>query len=482
MSRVMNMKKVLFSIMLIAITISGTVFGAERTNLSFIYGVSNPAKLVDRTNGSVNEVAPTYFDIDNSGNLQVSPSFSESFITQMHERGITVTPFLSNHWNRKKGRAALANTEELTNQIAEVIRNYELDGVNVDIENVTAEDKDAYTEFVRVLREKIPEEKKVTVSVAANPQGLTGGWQGSYDYAKLAEYSDYLMIMSYDEHAQGGAAGPVASIGFVEKSIQYALEQGVSKDKILIGIPFYGRFWKVDADVGGEAIVIGQVPNLVAQYGGTIEYVKEYETAKATITISEEAPKPKVNGKELEAGTYVIWYENEESIRAKLSLVNQYDLLGTGNWALGNESSSMWKYYKEALNEVPYEPEEVIDEAEVIRINQIWEQLQIKYIEENKPKAPKMVEVDEVNILGDKIQINFKQEERILENRQAEKVLERTDLIEELANQKRGVEFLVEIGSSESGNKHKRILNRKIVRISGKYSLIRSQQVIYEQD
>ena len=39
------------------------------------------------------------------------------------------------------------------------------------------------------------------------------------DYTKLAEHADYLMIMSYDEHYETGNPGPIASLGFVEKSI-----------------------------------------------------------------------------------------------------------------------------------------------------------------------------------------------------------------------------------------------------------------------
>lgn len=41
-------------------------------------------------------------------------------------------------------------------------------------------------------------------------------------------------------------AGPVSSLSFFERSIQYAINQGVPKDKIVAGLPFYGRMWKLD--------------------------------------------------------------------------------------------------------------------------------------------------------------------------------------------------------------------------------------------
>lgn len=80
-----------------------------------------------------------------------------------------------------------------------------LDGVNVDIENVTEKQRTQYTELVRRLRESLPSDKEVSVAVAANPSGWNTGWHGSYDYAELGKYADHLFIMAYDEHYQGGA-------------------------------------------------------------------------------------------------------------------------------------------------------------------------------------------------------------------------------------------------------------------------------------
>jgi len=119
-----------------------------------------------------------------------------------------------------------------------------LDGVDVNIENVTHEQRDAYTDLLRLLREKLPENKLVVTAVAANPNGWTIGWHGSYDYKALSNYCDYLMIMAYDESYRGSPEGPVSSKSFFDRSIEYALNQGVSKDKIVVGIPFFGRYWK----------------------------------------------------------------------------------------------------------------------------------------------------------------------------------------------------------------------------------------------
>lgn len=321
---------------------------AGRFNMSYLYGSGSYEQLVERTGGSIQEVAPSYFDLTADGNLQMNP-VDTAFVASMHRQGVKVVPFLSNHWSRSKGRNALANLESLTDQLAEAIQKYQLDGVNVDIENVTEVDREHYTQLVKRLREKLGDNRVIAVAVAANPHDWKTGWHGSYDYAGLAQYADYLMLMTYDEHYEGGPAGPVASISFVEQSIQYALSQ-VSPDKVVLGIPFFGRYWKEGASYGGYGITLNQVESLLSRYSHTVTYDKGSESVEAKVTIQAKDTKMTINGKKLEEGTYTIWYENEVSISAKLALVNQYHLKGTGSWSLGQEPADTWRYYDAQLN------------------------------------------------------------------------------------------------------------------------------------
>ena len=80
-----------------------------------------------------------------------------------------------------------------------------------------------------MLRNKLPSGMEVSVAVAANPTGVTKSWIALYEDKALAEVSDYLMVMAYDESYSGDPIpGPVASLPFVEKSIQYAVAQAPS--------------------------------------------------------------------------------------------------------------------------------------------------------------------------------------------------------------------------------------------------------------
>lgn len=340
------------------------VTASEVVNLGYMYfgNSQDYVSLVKQTASSVNTVSPSYFDINPNGTLKLTYNLDPAFIAAMHVQGVRVVPFLSNHWDRELGRALLANKELAAQQIADAVARYNLDGVNVDIENVTEVDRANYTEFVRLLREKIPAWKEVSVAVAANPNGWITGWHGSYDYNSLAKYADYLMIMTYDESFPGGEAGPVASQPWVDKSVQYALNQKVAADKIVIGIAQYGRFWIQGQTYGGFGIPNWQVEQLIKQYNGSVIFDEVSKTPKAVITIKAGDPKPVVSGTTLGAGTYTVWYENEESIRQKLLLVAKYNLRGVGNWSIGQENKEVWNSYtttlptKVAVTQDPAEP------------------------------------------------------------------------------------------------------------------------------
>ncbi len=343
----------LFLFIVLSISLgSNAVAAGLKFNMSYIYfgNSSGYTKLVDGTQNSLNEVSPNYFALDSSGNLVITNAVSTSFVNDMHARGIEVVPYLTNDWDQQIGIDALSNREALAISIAQAIDTYNLDGVNVDLENLNQYQRADYVDFVRLLREKIPAGKKIAVAVAANPYGHNTGWQGSYDYAGLAAYCDYLMIMAYDESYYGSKPGPVSSLSFVEKSIKYALNL-IPKEKIVLGLPFYGRIWSDSVgNPKGYGISNTKIDQLITKYKGTVAIDSTSQSAYAKITIGAADAKPVIGGKALAEGTYTIWFENEQTLKAKLFLVQKYDIKGSGSWSLGQEGSSTWNYYKLWLN------------------------------------------------------------------------------------------------------------------------------------
>jgi len=409
------MKKVAVTILIGIILIIPTLafaMSGDRVSLGYIYHASQShTEIVNSSNGNINTVSPTCLDLSNDGHLVINNIFNQEFVNEMHEKGVLVTPFLSNHWSKLKGQAALSNADILTDEIVEAIHQYHLDGVNIDIENLNAKDKDDLTNFVKLLREKMTDEKILSIAVAANPNKLSSSWVAAYDVENLAKYVDYLVLMAYDEHSNGGVAGPVASISFVEESIKVMLET-VSRDKIVLGMPLYGRFWKevryineeteeeiVDL-VGGEAIIMSQIERIADRYKTAMPIYNELTgTVSITIEVESGDNKAYVNGSYLDGGKYTIWYENETSFSKKLEVMNQYGLRGAALWAIGNEGKNFWNYYENGFQNVNYESERSIKERqyyeEVTRI--------MKYVKPLELTVPLMID--------DKLQEAFKEKD-----------------------------------------------------------------------
>ena len=316
------------------------VRAGDKFHMTYLYGGSVSQQIAQvQAVANFDTVSPSYFDISAQGELSLN-GVSATLVDAMHQMGIKVVPMLSNHWDRTAGERALQDPEKLAGQIIDAINTHGLDGVNVDIENVTAAHRDAYTQLVRILRQRLPAGKEVSVAVAANPNGWTTGWHGSYDYAGLAQYADYLMIMAYDESWEGSAPGPVASAPFVEKSIRYALQHAPA-EKIVLGVPLYGRIWSADGRLQGNGISIKTLERMLADYRATITYSDTMQSPKAEFTVREGDKAYTVAGKPLTPGNYTVWFENGQSLQAKAQLMHQYDLKGLGSWALSQASDEV---------------------------------------------------------------------------------------------------------------------------------------------
>ncbi len=333
--------------------------GMKRTNLSYLY-FGNPASYVqqiDKTNNTITTVAPSYFDLMDEGQLDITWKLDRAFITEMKRRNIKVVPFLSNHWNRQYGIDALNRSDPLTDEITSAVTTYQLDGVNVDIEGVGATYRDAFSQFVRKLRAKLPSEKELSVAVAANPNGWRTGWHGFYDYRALASVADYLMVMAYDESWEGSEPGPVSSLSFFQRSLEFALNEGVTREKIVMGVPFYGRLWKMNSGnvtdngtlIRGLGVSNSRVQGLLDAYNGQTFYDDTKQSPYAIFDIPEGGGSY-IAGKWCDSGQYILWYENEQSLKQKLRLLARYGVRGAGSWSLYQEAPGTWNYFADWLN------------------------------------------------------------------------------------------------------------------------------------
>lgn len=165
-----------------------------------------------------------------------------SFVDYAHKNGYKITPFISNHWDYELGAKAMENRVALSQQLAQSIIQNNLDGINVDIENLTVKEKEFQTEFLQLLVDQLrPHGKTVSIAVAPARFDTDYGWVGSYDFEAIGRIVDTVFIMAYDQSYPGGPVGPVAGYPWIKETVSY-LTSKIPSQKIVLGVPFYGRY------------------------------------------------------------------------------------------------------------------------------------------------------------------------------------------------------------------------------------------------
>ncbi|MDR0813832.1 MAG: S-layer homology domain-containing protein [Oscillospiraceae bacterium] len=352
-----KIRKYIVLALVLAVTLS---FGAETArafeSLTYLYGGTTATylKRMDKTGDCINIVSPDYYETtvtDGVGGIKYTKLPDPLLISAMHAKDIPVTPFVSNHWNSDQARAMLKYRTMSAKWLAASVAEYDLDGLDIDIQNINEADRSNFVEFIRILRENLPADKTLTVCVAPNPYNTNVGWQGGYDYAALSQYCDHIFMMTYDESYDGGSPGPVSGYKFIEDSIKYGLKY-VPKNKLMMGIPFYGRYWT--DGIKGAAWTINDIEWLVEQTNAKTWYDDKNECARATIVVGAKDNITSWGGKKIAAGTYDVWYENARSYEKKLKLLQKHELKGVGSWALGQEPSWVWSQYAGWILGMPF--------------------------------------------------------------------------------------------------------------------------------
>lgn len=294
----------------------------------------NLSSAISGTSG-LTTISPTWFTIkDTSGNI--SSLASSDYVNTAHQAGLEVWGLIDNFTNQIDTLAVLSNTQSRANIISQLITEVlscGLDGINVDFENITEEMSDHYIQFIRELSVEC-RKNKLVLSV----DNYVPGFTSHYNRKEQGVVADYVIIMGYDEHFVGSEeAGSVASIGFVKEGITETLNE-VPKEKVINGLPFFTRLW-IESQEGltSQAIGMQEAETAVANAGATASWDEETQQNYAEWN---------ADGK-----TYKIWLEDEQSLEAKLKVMQEYDIAGVAEWKLGFEKAGVWRIISQYLDQ-----------------------------------------------------------------------------------------------------------------------------------
>lgn len=287
----------------------------------------------------INTVAPFWGTINGDGTITGRDSNNREEVMRLaREKKVKVTVLLN---NAKSGTSSspvhqlLNDAQNRTNAVAnieEYVQTNGFNGVNIDFESVSPEDRDNLTLFMEELSNRLrPQGLTVAMSVFPKQDESTNDVAIAYDYEKLSKFVDQIILMTYDNHGEWSGPGPVADVRWVENNLKYALKF-IPKSKVYLGIAAYGYDW---GGGGAQTVHYSDAMETATKFGARLDWDAE---AKVPFYTYQNA-----------GSEHQVWFENSRSLAYKLDLVKKYDISGIAIWRLGQEDPAYWQAIREKI-------------------------------------------------------------------------------------------------------------------------------------
>ena len=321
-----------------------------KVNLTWDY-FSEYASAPDRSGTTiegVNVVSPSFFYLDTDGNLEENVgNAGQAYLDWAHSNGYKVWPMVSNAVAANESlditsniMNSYENRKKLIESIVEKCVKYDLDGINIDFENMYAEDIDMYSRFIIELTPRLKEIGMVTsVDVTAPDGGDT--WSLCFDRNVIGDVADYIIFMAYDQNGNSSSEpGTTAGYNWVKLNlVKFLQTEDIDSEKLILGIPFYTRVWTTNSDgeITGRSTVYMKNINNVIPAG--VEKNWNDDLKQNYVEYMDGANKKQ------------IWIEDIDSLKAKVSLVKENNLAGVASWQKDMETDDVWAMLKSELEE-----------------------------------------------------------------------------------------------------------------------------------
>jgi spore germination protein YaaH len=357
-------------------------------------------------------VSPTWFtregDANDANSIKVVERCDREYVRLAHSNGYEVWGLIAD-FNADRNYAVYTNEALVNNEIKDIIKyalEYDLDGINIDYEGFGSRCKKVYNTYVEKLCAELKKHNLIS-SIDVTREFDSDAWGKCYDRKEISKHVDYVCLMAYDENGRLDVIpGSTGSLPWVEDGITELLNMGIPKEKLILGVPFYSRDWKVaklqpnvksvvivkwegisafseSKETSGKiAVKSGDIFNYTGETNNYYKFLingqegyinknickllnpgEEMYKAVEVVPINMKEIQDKKGSSELiydvysgqdkliysdETGdTHFVWVEDEMSMKKRIDLVKKYDLTGAAAWMLTHEVYEIWDVVKE---------------------------------------------------------------------------------------------------------------------------------------
>lgn len=277
-------------------------------------------------------IAPTWYELNDTEEIFFDYS-QDQYIDYVHSINKKIWATFNNSFDSELTNKLLNNPNkrtEIVNNIISIVKQKNYDGINIDFENVYMKDRDVYSALIEELYCQCLKEKIImSVDVAVLSSSET--WSKFLDRKAIGKYSDYVILMAYDQHVNG-VSGSVGSIPWIEYGVKNLLES-VNEGKVILAMPFYTRLWEETTE--GNSINVKSTSLKAKSAQKVIE--------KLGIKLQYDEETGQNYGEKIIDGVLCrVWNEDEISIKNRLLVVKKYNLVGKGVWAFDYGTDELW--------------------------------------------------------------------------------------------------------------------------------------------
>jgi len=302
-----------------------------------------------KKNGSkLNVIFPEWFFI-NPATHNLETRIDSAGLKLMHKEQLRIMPMLSNYNSAKKDFDGTLLHEILNNaakrkafitQLTDTLTHYQLNGINVDFEELKEKTNEPLNIFQKELYETLHSKgMTVTMDVAVD--------NDDYDYERLSESNDYIILMAYDQYNDATGAGPVSAQKWIEQKVDEAAKK-IDPEKIILGIAGYGYKWTKDEEgkTEVESITYDEAINLAKIKNAPIDFDNDSYNLHFSYT-DQQANEEDTT---VETLHHEVWITDAATTFNVLRFSDEYATAGTALWRLGSEDARMWAYYNRSLS------------------------------------------------------------------------------------------------------------------------------------
>lgn len=335
---------------LITNTRSATISQQRQTieTLGYYDPAADPNKpaLIDELGNYLTYLGVFEFPITEEGDI--IGTLDPEVLDAARRNNVAVLPVLTNlregNFDPDLARTVLSDPDRLNNLINNIIsflQQHDLIGVLIDFENLYPEDRELFTNFIRLLSEGLHSVDKILVlNLAAKwEEWEEKQWVGFFDYNALGPLIDIAAIMTYEWGYREGPPQPTAPIPFVRATLDYAIANNIPVNKILMGMTLYGYDWRL--------------PYTPERLATTVTLPRVWDLARrynATISFDDEVQQPFMTYTDDEGVDHEVWFEDAQSHYSKYQLVEEYGLRGVFYWIIHMPFPATWYMVSNMFN------------------------------------------------------------------------------------------------------------------------------------